>query len=385
MVRSWVKNDDGPACNLARKLLKQWENSHFFKSSSQNSQPNKYSGSKSNGHSNGRKINRVAALKSPSLSPSSESENEVENTGNRSSVLLNYSTSKDYSASCTKGFLANRERSISISSSSSEDDESGETDELNSSEKNTLPIVPVSSEKSDSRQITFSQLKSSEETYQKTDNPTKPQEADETDLQTRAENSDFKIDFSKFQNVNASDTGARYSPGNPTFDDDLDSESSAEMPSLNIQEIPSREIESTPKENTECFPETKVSPQVLHSEVETRNSPLILQPVVEIKKSPPIVVERSSQKEKLLDLKRRAALICNIPELASSPPKKKKRDKKEKKSKEKKSKKKSSKKNKLSKTEFSSEKHKRKSSSKTRDTSLEYDSLSGEDSDNSKD
>merc|ERR1712226_1479170 len=53
------------------------------------------------------------------------------------------------------------------------------------------------------------------------------------------------------------------------------------------------------------------------------------------------VVERASNKDRLLDLKRRAALICNIPELASTSPKKKK--KKEKRNKEKKIKKKTKK------------------------------------------
>merc|ERR1712004_663555 len=106
-----------------------------------------------------------------------------------------------------------------------------------------------------------------------------------------------------------------------------DDSDSVEEPQLNIAETAENSRKSV-NENIEKVP-SKPPPVLLSS---------VVIPSVLAETSPPkpqsstvatvsSVVERASNKDRLLDLKRRAALICNIPELASTSPKKKKKEK----------------------------------------------------------
>ena len=412
VVRSWIKNDDGPACNLARKIIRQWESSRF---AGTNLNRKSTTPARSNGHANGRTSSqRIAALKSPSLSPSSESGNETETvTDNKlTSSFINQSLASVASLNASTSSVKNakRNRSMSISSSSSEDEtqEKVPSVEIPTPPKSAVPAMNsteiVSSEEAAVQLTTHTETEISNDSvdvvnifctaptlsYHNAENQQNDSEVNLENNETSANlNESLQppplLSASKSETRNPEDGKERYSPGNPSFVEPIDSDSSEEGQQLNIAEISASSLTAQNNILDEKSPPRAVESVIIadsNSKAPMLSSLKFSPPSPKI--SPPVVVkseiDRTSHKEKLLDLKRRAALICNIPELASTSPKKKK--KKDKKHKEKKSKKKSLKKSsKSSKRDNSTERHKQRRSS----SNLEYDSLSGDESANSND
>ena len=415
VVRSWIKNDDGPACNLARKIIRQWESSRF---AGTNLNRSSTTPARSNGHANGRTSSqRIAALKSPSLSPSSESDNETETvTDNKlTSSFINQSLASVASLNASTSSVKNakRNRSMSISSSSSEDEtqEKVPSVEIPTPPKSAVPTMNsteiVSSEKVAVQLTTHAEAEVSNDSvdvvnifftaptlsYHNAENQQNDSEVNLENETSANFNESLQppplLSASKSETGNQEDGKERYSPGNPSFVEPIDSDSSEEGQQLNIAEISASSLTAQNDILDEKSPPRAIESVII---VDSNSKTEVKAPVLSSLKfsppspkiSPPVVVkseiDRTSHKEKLLDLKRRAALICNIPELASTSPKKKK--KKEKKHKEKKSKKKSLKKSsKSSKRDNSTERHKQRRSS----SNLEYDSLSGDESENSND
>ena len=406
VVRNWCKIDDGPASALARKIVKTWQSLNnssrsWTGGSSSASLSSRSSTSNVSSHKNGRSFNRHL-LKSPSLSPSSDSDNENETTTAKSksegatennidvksSNFSNLEAKQNTGQGNTNGD-SNKSPSISISSSSDDDEKrpvaetninkiistlkQPETTDDNPNDLNSSPSLICH----DASQLNSSNIKATE------NNESYSFSVPELEKSEIGEAVNCQVDKNPQLNQEL------YSPGNPTGGGGAGDLSLSNSDSSNSPGLPLEKSKEETSSSNDVSKESTVSP---------KGSVTVASNVVSSIVGSVDDWRVSHQSEKLKNLKRRAALICNLPELASSAtsdkdrerrsgsgsPRKRKKYKKERKSRERRSKKKSSRR-KDHRRDYSDSrsrkgKSKSKSRSETKDNNMQYDSLSGEDS-----
>ena len=420
VVKNWCRIDDGPASALARQIVKTWQS---LNSSSRNRQGANSStttssiSSRSTGtsnissHKNGRSFNRHL-LKSPSLSPSSDSESETtakkacktkpaltKQNDNDTTKSDRFSPKKETTRSNngeqgnTNGD-ADNSPSISISSSSDDEKSSVAETKTNINETNSIDKPPeltpaVANDVSLSPTVIGQSTSQSHSSTNKITHENDEKHSLDTPEAEKVEAFDKCAEDAKLESAPSQEL---YSPGNPTGggrgEFELSNSDSSGSPKASPTEKPEEK-----EENSDATKEFAPTPKSVVSSVTS-----VLSSVVA---STDDWRGSSHQSEKLRNLKRRAALICNLPELASSAasdketskdrrspsgsPRKRKKYKKEKKSKERRSKKKSSRRKDHRRDYSESSRSRRrgsksKSRSKTKENNLQYDSLSGAES-----